>query len=163
MLHVTYNMYGFFFIKDMIFGWCVRTHETDFIQLSDLSQEALEYIGKQFYPLYIPEDFKTSVLKELEKRKTETIKEKPETKEPVVKVDDQKQFAGSFKNQLQLQIIDSIITIDGSLAIDLPYFKLRKILDRWIPYWNNSVDPDKYNHLSFTTEELIEFILRKWW
>lgn len=162
MLHITYNMHGFFFVKDMIFGWCVRTHETEFIQLSDLTQEALEYIGRQFYPVYIPEDFKISVLKELMNRKTETNKEEEEVKvAPTEKVTEPDRKEDHLK--LYRQIISSITEIDGNIVVDLPYFKLRKIENRWVPYWNNSVDPDKYNHMSFDTDELIQFILRKWW
>lgn len=153
-------------VKDMVFGWCIRTASADltFQPITELSPAELSYLKMVNWPAYIPDEFKQKIASLLNEKKAvaaQTSKPKP-TPEATTRPPVNDPILDSHR-QISLDILVKAKVVDGVLTADLGYVIYRG------GYVNGqctveSVSVKKGEITSFkNAQEAVAHIARKWW
>ena len=157
--------------KDLIFGWSINVgngfspiERSIWDDTRETIEEGLKFlrsIERVSFPVYVPADFKEAVRAEIaraEKLLEEPVKPAEVTSAPVAETPvpaTRDKDAAS----LAFQILDAMkVSPIGRLSADLTYVKIIKGTN-WIVRQRDSTNVDSFK----TMEEVVQFILRRWW
>lgn len=159
-------------VKDMVFGWCVRTAEPglSFKAIDDFDLAELAYLKMIRWPAYIPEEFSQKIQKVFSEKRSmgKTPAEKPvvesrSTQDAVKPTKPALDPIADSHRQISLDILTKAKVVDGVLTADLGYAIYRG------GYVNGqctveSVSVKKGEITSFkNAQEAVTHIARKWW
>ena len=159
-------------IKDMIFGWCIRTVEPglSFKAVSDLDLAELDYLKMIRWPAYIPEEFSQKI-REVHSERQKSVQMSTQNTEGALKpvqvapksVKPASDPIADSHRQISLDILTKAKVVEGVLTADLGYAIYRG------GYVNGqctveSVSVRKGELTSFkNAKEAVAHIARKWW
>lgn len=168
-MSTVYQFGKLWFQKDLVFGWCIGTEGKHFTPLSSVSNDWLELIENMNFPVYVPPEFKQNVLEEVKHRERERntaklnqaygIQHKVETEPTFENITKLPRYED--KNKLMADISTAMTTdITGGIHADLGYLTIRK----YFGGENYTIVLDKKKIATFENiDDLVEFILRRWW
>lgn len=170
-MSVVFQFGKLWFQKDLVFGWCIGIEGGGFTPLSSVADEWLSVVERIDFPVYVPIDFKQEVLKEISQRNM--TKEKIAVRlnkayDVKAKVEDEPSFNNitqlprhEDKIKLMGNILSAMVTdITGGISADLGYLIIRK----YFGGDNYTIVINKKKVASFeNVDDLVEFILRRWW
>lgn len=153
--------------KDMIFGWCIRSGNSDrsFQPIYQLDRNELEYLNKYRWPAYIPEEFKEVVKSAFDRRIIEH-KEKAEqssTKKQDEQPSKEEVHPAVLKSHISIlaEICSKLDLVNGRFVANLKYCRVWREKNRWVVRYTRETD---FFETPFPTVEAVAvFIAKRWW